>query len=828
MSSVGLRGVGWFSVLAVVGCAATLQSARPPAKASVVSVEPTPGETPPLTPPPVATPELVFEVDVAQLMKAITAGTDVRIDPATFADLWQIPGMDFERPLMLLKSGVASDGMVFVSATRPGARFELAPAEPTLSARGLSPFKASSCVLREAGPGVPAVLCGKRQQLLTFAKALPAPNEGLPDGATARVSWRLGRALGKDLYDLRGAVPRNVDPLLPEKSALDQAPALRRALLELGFQAVDRLVEAYENLGPLSLSLSREQQGKLAVTATLQPSPASALGRAVAAARSVRVPDAFWELPERIDSAVVFDASLLAPMLEPSPRALALLSEARSAAPMVEDLTRLATSCLQPGLAIVVAAGPHSAAASKPATSGPPELREVPPREEPAVPRFSLFALEDKNGACYGALTGLLASHERLSVVSGAKEGQRHLSSLPSASPVPKDVKLLQIGSGKEPSYVGFAQRKGALWLGKSSDRAALEAALSELLAPPAKRRNLRRLPELVAFGKTPALVSGFVREDVLPFTDVWGKRKSRVALGLERPATDSQRLPFSLTRDDTGVHIAGQLEARSVRRAVVKMISDGWGNPELARLTGAKQTAALGLLEAACHLGEGNACNWLGVVYGDGRGVAKDTVRAARLLELGCQHGAGMACANLPFYKKLEKAEELAMFQKGCSLDAPFGCAWWGVRLLDSDKPEDQQQGLAQLQTGCDGFVGFACARIGSHYREGIGVKQDDAKSADFYERACQLSSGAGCVELAGAFVTGKGRPHDEPHAVELLKRGCQLEPGDGCYALGFAYLHGRGVAKDEAAALAQFNVACEANHAEACRMMAEMAGEP
>ena len=75
---------------------------------------------------------------------------------------------------------------------------------------------------------------------------------------------------------------------------------------------------------------------------------------------------------------------------------------------------------------------------------------------------------------------------------------------------------------------------------------------------------------------------------------------------------------------------------------------------------------------------------------------------------------------------------------------------------------------------------------------------------------------------------MTGKGRKHDEAQGFTLLKRGCQLDTGDGCYALGFAYLRGRGTEKNESEARAQFDVACQAEHAEACRVLAEMAGEP
>lgn len=828
MSSVGFRGVACLVAVGVMGCAAAAPpSARPPAKAPA-STEPALGETPALTPPPLATPELVAELDVGQLLKDITSGTGVRLDAQTLAQLWDIGGIDVQRPIVAAMGKSAPDAVIVAASPLAGNRFELAPEDAALSARGLSLLKGAECVLREDGPGGRAVLCGKREVLLGLASTLPVRPEGMVAGATLRVAWRPGKSLATELYDLRGAVPRQLDPLLPEGSALDQTPGLRLGLSDVAFEAVDRLVDGYEKLGPLTVNLSSEQAGKLAWSATVQAEANTTLGRAVLDARPVRVSDAFWELPEDIGSAVLLDGSMLAPLLQFSPRATALLAEARSSTPIVDELGRVAASCVQAGQSIVLAKGQPADSATKPPKTGPPELLDFPPGTATARPSYTLLAVDDKSGACGKALTTLLLSHERLSAMSGQAEAQRHVSRLAVAAPLPKDVSLIQVGSKNDASFWGLAARKGAVWLASSDDLETLKGALTGLLTTAPKRRTLKARRELAELGKSPGLLLGFLRDPLAPLSDGWGKRKARIAMGVERPDDTLPILPFAVSREGSGLRVSGQLEARVVRRLVTKAISEVGAQSELSSLSGEKRAALLSSLDAACRLGEGSACNWLGVIYGDGRSVPADKGRAISLLELGCRQDAGMACANLAFYKKPEKAEELALFQKSCALASPFGCAWWGVRLLDGDKPEDQPLGLAKLQAGCDGFVAFACARIGSHYREGIALKQDDTKGADFYERSCLLGSGQGCVALADSFLTGKGRPHDERRAFGLLRKGCTIDKAEGCYALGYAYLNGTGTAKDEAAARSQFEMACEAEHAEACRVLAEMAGEP
>jgi TPR repeat protein len=767
----------------------------------------------------------VAELDVLQLLKDITSGTDVRLDAETLAPLWQVGGIDMQRPLV---AALGSNAPIFAASPLTGSHFELAAADAALSARGLAPLKGAECVLREGGPGGRAVLCGNRDVLLGLASTLPVHPEGVAEGATLRVAWRPGKSRAAGLYDLRGAVPRQLDPLLPEGSALDQASGLRLGLSDVAFEVVDRIVDGYEKLGPLTVSLSREQAGKLAWSATVRAEASSMLGRAVAEARPVRVSEAFWELPEDVSGAVLFDGSLLAPLLQVSPRATALLAEARSSTPIVDELGKVAASCVQPGQSIVFATGQPAAAATKPQKTGPPELREFPPPATAPRAGYTLLAVDDKNGACGKALTSLLLSHERLSAVSGQAEAQRHVSQLPVAAPLPKDVKLIQIGSKSDATFWGLTARKGAMWLASSGDLETLKGALTGLFIPAPKRRTGKGRSELAELGNSPGLLLGFMRDALAPLSDGWGKRKARIAMGVERPDDTLPILPFAVSREGSGLRVSGQLQARAVRRLVARLVSDAGAQSELSSLSGEKRAALLNVLDAVCRLGEGNACNWLGVIYGDGRGVPRDTGRAVALLEQGCRQDAGTACANLAFYKKPDKAEELALFQKSCALDSPFGCAWWGVRLLDGDKPEDQPLGFAKLQAGCDGFVGFACARIGSHYREGIGLKQDDTKGADFYERSCMLGSGQGCVALADSFLSGKGRPNDERQAFGLLRKGCKIDKAEGCYALGYAYLNGTGTAKDEAAARAQFEMACEAEHAEACRALAEMAGEP
>src|SRR4051812_45708857 len=140
MSSVGRRVLGWWSVLSVVGCATGVvptTRVAPKAPAPVARTEPVAGEAPPLTAAPAGTPDVLLELDMAQLLEAVTAGTGVRLEPALIGQVWQVPGMDVGRPFTVAKGASASAPAVFAAGVAAGASLELAAPDQELKALGL-------------------------------------------------------------------------------------------------------------------------------------------------------------------------------------------------------------------------------------------------------------------------------------------------------------------------------------------------------------------------------------------------------------------------------------------------------------------------------------------------------------------------------------------------------------------------------------------------------------------------------------------------------------------------------------------------------------------
>lgn len=831
MSSVGFRGVGWLIVLCSVGCGATHgPPARHAAKVAPAQVDAAVREQPPLTPAPPGSVDTRVTTDLKRLSAAVTAGTGARIAPGWFTALWELPGVDLELPIMVGISDGSSSNILSASI-RPGAVLSYGPTDAELAAQGLKLLGDGYCAARESGAGAPAVACAPRALLLSSADDLLRRGRNLGDGRLVELQVSLTPGPSSGVHEWRKAAMRQVDALLPDGSALSEHPALRLGLLDLSFEFVDRLVDSYKRLGPLNVEVSQGRADAFEVSASVAPGAGSVLARAVAAAQDVRIPAAFWDLPEHTEQALSFDGSLVAPLLESSQRTQSLLAEVRSAGSLAEAVLAVPAACARTGRAWTLAQARPRVLDAQPVAAEEralPQLSDGGPAAVPRAPAYTLLGIEDAPGTCIKALRGLLVAYERSARVAGRAPDAPHLNPLPTNKALPPTVKLFRLGAGEDATHVALAERKGVLWLGSSSDLRALESGLSELLSSSPQRRGLRSRSELAEWGSSAALVAGFVGQDALPFFS-FGVSQGRSRQRPERLERDGPpRVVFAMAKEQSRLRVSGRLDAPSLRRSFAGWLFAGVRPFELRKLPAAKLEPALGMLEAACRLGSGEACNALGVAYGDGRGVAKDVTSALHWLEAGCAQDSGAACANMALYKTTTRAEQLELLQKGCELDAAFGCAWWGVKLLESDVPADHWRGFEKLAFACNRHVAFACARIGNHYQHGIGLPHDDSRGADFHERACELGLGGGCVGVATALATGKGRKQDAAAAFKQLQRACELDKQEGCYALGLAHLYGQLTTKDEAAGRRELAVACEANHADACRVLAELSEEP
>jgi len=127
--------------------------------------------------------------------------------------------------------------------------------------------------------------------------------------------------------------------------------------------------------------------------------------------------------------------------------------------------------------------------------------------------------------------------------------------------------------------------------------------------------------------------------------------------------------------------------------------------------------------LRIRCDQGVAAACNDLGFLYFEGRGLAKDAWKAKDFYGLACQRGDALGCLNLAL-----------MYLNGQGI------------------PKDAGLAAGLFQRACERGEVAACANLGLMYQSGRGVPRDEARAAALLRAACDRGFGEACQALPPA----------------------------------------------------------------------------
>ena len=104
----------------------------------------------------------------------------------------------------------------------------------------------------------------------------------------------------------------------------------------------------------------------------------------------------------------------------------------------------------------------------------------------------------------------------------------------------------------------------------------------------------------------------------------------------------------------------------------------------------------------------------------------------------------------------------------------------------LDDEKMAIQNgdyiKGAEFYQKACDGGVSIGCFYLGTLYKIGKGVKQDNFKAVEFYQKACDGGVGDACSFLGLMYSSGKGIKQNSQKALELYGKACDMKSELGC----------------------------------------------
>jgi TPR repeat protein len=134
-------------------------------------------------------------------------------------------------------------------------------------------------------------------------------------------------------------------------------------------------------------------------------------------------------------------------------------------------------------------------------------------------------------------------------------------------------------------------------------------------------------------------------------------------------------------------------------------------------------------LYRRACDDGTQSGCANLGVLYAQGRGVAKDSDRALSLFARGCDAGSVAACANLGSMTHDENLLDAA-----CTKGNAPACTDLGVVI----GKRDAARSADLFRRGCEGGNTLGCHDFALRLERGDGVARDLSRAVDLYGRAC------------------------------------------------------------------------------------------
>jgi TPR repeat protein len=166
--------------------------------------------------------------------------------------------------------------------------------------------------------------------------------------------------------------------------------------------------------------------------------------------------------------------------------------------------------------------------------------------------------------------------------------------------------------------------------------------------------------------------------------------------------------------------------------------------------------------LQKACAGGDGLGCAELGQLYLADDGLRRDASRAAELAALACDAGDGHGCTNLVQLC----AERLIYPATGnqCSAEA--------IRRL-------AERAVATLQRECSGWGAYDCDTLATMYWPG-----DPETALRFASSSCQAGDPGGCDDL-GRLYEDEG---DAARARAFYRRACDAGYATACERFGSA----------------------------------------
>lgn len=129
----------------------------------------------------------------------------------------------------------------------------------------------------------------------------------------------------------------------------------------------------------------------------------------------------------------------------------------------------------------------------------------------------------------------------------------------------------------------------------------------------------------------------------------------------------------------------------------------------------------AFQLAKKGCDLKDGESCNYLGILYQEGKGTAQNLTKAFLIFQNLCYSDSG--------YKQVGCYNLALCYANGQGVEQDYKRAFNSFKeLCDKDK------------------MSSACAITGEYYYNAKGIRQDYRKAMEYFGKACDMGEQSGC----------------------------------------------------------------------------------
>ncbi|MEA2048973.1 MAG: tetratricopeptide repeat protein [Campylobacterota bacterium] len=122
-----------------------------------------------------------------------------------------------------------------------------------------------------------------------------------------------------------------------------------------------------------------------------------------------------------------------------------------------------------------------------------------------------------------------------------------------------------------------------------------------------------------------------------------------------------------------------------------------------------------------------------------------------------------------------------LELIRKACKYGEEKACDILGDNYF---RNHHYQAAKPYLETSCSRGIKTACEAMGTIYRDGHDIRQNDLLAREFYEKACALQSADACINVAIIYRGGFGVQHNRAEEKNYYKKACDAGSKAGCDA--------------------------------------------